>query len=220
MVFSKVDSTAPVITYLTDLLISKLADGSVLWLVPGGSAIMVAVAVAQNLAAADLSRLTVTLTDERYGPVGHADSNWQQLTAAGFKLSGAQVVPILHGHDIDQTTTEFAQHLQEYSQGATYCVGLLGIGSDGHTAGILPDSPATTSANLASSYQGSDFKRITITPPALAALNEVVVYARGEAKKQALLNLQTDLPVAQQPAHALKQVAKLTIFNDQIGDTV
>lgn len=219
MVFRKVASAQPVIEYVTSVLKEKLAAGqSVLWLVPGGSAITTATAIAENLQGLDLSKLTVTLTDERYGPMGHADSNWQQLQAAGFSLPGARLVPILHGHTKEQTTSEFADHLQEYCQGAAYCLGFFGMGTDGHTAGILPDSPAVTETTWAACYQGPDFMRITMTPPAIAALSEAIVYAKGPAKLTALTNLQSELPLNEQPAQALKKVPQLTIFNDQIGD--
>jgi 6-phosphogluconolactonase/glucosamine-6-phosphate isomerase/deaminase len=221
MVFRKVTSAEAVTNYLTDVLRAKLGAGQrVLWLIPGGSAIGVAVAVAQNLQDTDLRGLTVTLTDERYGPVGHADSNWLQLEQAGFSLPGARLVPVLHGHSIEETTTEFAQHLQEYCQGAAYCLGFFGMGPDGHTAGILPNSPAVAMTDWAASYQGPDFMRVTMTAPAIAALSEAVVYAMGEAKAEPLQRLQTELSLAEQPAQALKQVPKLTIFNDQIGESV
>jgi 6-phosphogluconolactonase/glucosamine-6-phosphate isomerase/deaminase len=220
MVFTKIANADPVVHYLADLLRQKLTGGQkVLWLVAGGSAISVAVAVAEKLQTEDLSNLTVTLTDERYGPMGHKDSNWQQLKDAGLVLGKARAVPVLHGHSIEETTTEFGQHLLEYCQGAAYCVGLFGIGPDGHTAGILPNSSAVNETAWAAYYQGPDFKRVTMTVPAIAALSEAVVYAMGEAKKPALSNLQTDLSVAEQPAQALKKVPTVTIFNDQIGDT-
>lgn len=218
MIFRKIDDAAPAVDYLVSLLREKLSDGSkVLWLVPGGSAIAVAVKVAQGLQNSDLTNLTVTLTDERYGPVGHEDSNWHQLHHAGFHLPGATMVPVLHGHSVQETTTEFARHLQEYCQGAAYCVGFFGLGPDGHTAGILPASPAVTADEWACSYQ-ANFLRVTMTPPAIAALDEAVVYAMGEAKRRPLEQLQQDLPTSQQPAQALKKVPKLIIFNDQIGD--
>ena len=37
------------------------------------------------------------LTDERYGPVGHPDSNWSQLLQKGFDLPQAKLVPVLTG---------------------------------------------------------------------------------------------------------------------------
>lgn len=220
MVFKKVNSADAVTEYLSTVLTEKLSAGQkVLWLVPGGSAITVVAVVSKKLQGLDLKNLTVTLTDERYGPVGHPDSNWLQLEQAGFSLPGARMVPVLHGHSVAETTTEFAKHLQEYCQGAAYCLGFFGMGPDGHTAGILPGSPAVTATEWAASYQVPEFLRVTMTPPAIAALSEAVVYAMGEAKAEPLANLQQELPLNEQPAQVLKKVSKLTIFNDQTGET-
>jgi len=220
MTFRKVTNDEPVVDYLADVISQKLQTGSVLWLVPGGSAIQVSAKVAKKLQGTDLSKLTVTLTDERFGPVGHKDSNWQQLHDADFHLPGALMVPILHGHTLDETVGEYAKHLQEYCQGASYCLGFYGIGPDGHTAGILPNSPAASTQDWAVGYEAPNFTRITMTPPAIAAMTEVVVYAMGDAKKEPLTQLRDqDLPVNEQPAQAHKKVQQVTIFNDQIGDT-
>lgn len=196
MTFCKIDDTAPVVDHLVNVLREKLSGGDkVLWLVPGGSAIAVAVEVAEQLQDIDLSNLTVTLTDERYGEVGHPDSNWHQLHQAGFHLPGAIMVPVFpHGHTIEETTTEFARHLQEYCQGAAYCIGFFGLGADGHTAGILPGSSAVKATEWAVHYP-ANYLRVTMTPPAIAALEEAVVYAMGEAKRQPLEQLQQDLTV-------------------------
>lgn len=219
MTFQKITDSAPVVEYLVKVLKEKLATGQkVLWLVPGGSAIGVAAEVSKQLRDLDLTNLTVTLTDERYGPVGHPDSNWQQLHAADFHLPGATMVPVLHGHTAEETTTEFGRHLQEYCQGAAYCIGFFGMGPDGHTAGILPGSPAVSATDWAAYYEVPQFRRITMTVPAIAALSEAVVYAMGDSKLEPLQNLQKDVPLDEQPAQALKKVPKLTVFNDQIGD--
>jgi hypothetical protein len=203
MIFRKITSDEAVVRYLVELLRQKLDYGEkVLWLVPGGSAIKVAATVSQQLRDIDLTNLTVTLTE------------------ADFHLPGATMVPVLHGHTLQETTQEFARHLQEYCQGASYCLGFFGMGPDGHTAGILPGSPAVAATEWAASYQAPGFTRITMTPPAIAALSEAVVYAMGESKQEPLELLQQDVSLDQEPAQALKKVGQLTIFNDQIGDTV
>ncbi|MEI7682794.1 MAG: 6-phosphogluconolactonase [Candidatus Saccharibacteria bacterium] len=219
MTIRKITSDEIVVDYLTGQIMGKLSEGlKVLWLVSGGSAVTIAAAVSQKLRGNDLTNLTVTLTDERFGPVGHKDSNWQQLHLANFHLPGATMVPVLHGHSLAETTSEFANNLQRFCQGASYCIGFFGMGPDGHTAGILPGSSAVTSAEWAASYHAPGFTRVTMTPLAIAALKEAVVYAMGKSKQAALEGLLQDINFDKEPAQALKQVTKLTIFNDQIGD--
>ncbi|HEU4830718.1 MAG TPA: 6-phosphogluconolactonase, partial [Candidatus Saccharimonadales bacterium] len=101
------------IEYLSHTIISYLATNKrVVWLLSGGSNIGVATAVAQRLQSSDLSNLYVSLVDERYGPVGHADENWEQLINAGFTLPGAHLYRPLVGQSIEVTTRKFASWLQ------------------------------------------------------------------------------------------------------------
>jgi 6-phosphogluconolactonase/glucosamine-6-phosphate isomerase/deaminase len=115
----------------------------------------VAAAVSQHLRREPLERLTVTLTDERYGPVGHADSNWRQLATAGFDLPGATMLPVLKGLDMPSTVAEFAAVLKHHLSAADFALGFFGIGADGHTAGILPGSPAVAATEFAAGYDAA-----------------------------------------------------------------
>ncbi|HUC86995.1 MAG TPA: 6-phosphogluconolactonase, partial [Candidatus Saccharimonadales bacterium] len=165
------------------------------------------------------SRLTIMQIDERYGPVGHPDSNWQQLQAAGLKPGSAEpTIAILAGQPLAATVERYTAELAEQLRQADVRVGLLGLGADGHTAGILPHSPAVTETALVASYRGEDFERITITGAAMAQLDEAIVYAAGGAKWPQLERLQTDQPAPDQPAQLLKQASRLLIINDSVGD--
>jgi 6-phosphogluconolactonase/glucosamine-6-phosphate isomerase/deaminase len=219
MQFVKTTSTDTVADYLAGVITEQLTAGKkVLWLVPGGSAIAVAIAVSKRLHNTSLANLTMTLTDERYGPVGHTDSNWQQLKTAGFWLQDARMQPVLIDKDLDTTVKNFAQMLTEDMAVNDYCIGLFGMGPDGHTAGILPHSEAVDDEEFAHGYMAGEFERITMTPVAISQLNEAVLYVQGEAKWPMVDQLATDALFSEQPAQGLKRVAKLTIFNDHKGD--
>lgn len=216
MKFVKVSSPQPVIDHLTAQLVAALQNGQqVLWLVPGGSAIGVAVAVAKNLAGVNTNNLHISLTDERYGEVNHTDSNWKQLLDQGFAVPGANLHPVLTGHDRATTTQAYAATLAKLLEQCQVRIGFFGIGPDGHTAGILPGSSAVTATAFAADYD-ANFERITMTPPAIAKLTEAVVYATGEAKWPVFDSLPTTRAITDQPAQALKTIEKLTIFNDHI----
>lgn len=220
MQYVKISSTKPVVTHLVNTILGHLQkQETVLWLVPGGSAIAIAVDVSKQLQGLNLSNLHVTLTDERYGDKGHADSNWEQLLAAGFGLPGAQLHPVLTNTDRRTTTENFAAKLRNLLEVTDFKVGLFGIGADGHTAGILPQSPAVASTAYATDYD-VNFQRITMTFEAIKRLDEAVVYAVGSSKRPVLDTLEDGLPPTSQPAQILKQVPKLTIFNDLRGDTL
>jgi 6-phosphogluconolactonase/glucosamine-6-phosphate isomerase/deaminase len=193
----------------------------VLWLAGGGSGIVVAVETCRLLNdSGNLKGLTFTLTDERFGEVGHADSNWQQLIDAGFSLAGANLMPVLTGKDIETTAKDFASVLSEQIKKADYAIGLFGMGADGHTAGILPNSPAVNAEGYASFYSTPQFGRVTMTFDAIKNLDEAVLYAVGEAKHKMLDKLEQDLELSEQPAQILKKINRLSIYNDYKGEEV
>jgi 6-phosphogluconolactonase/glucosamine-6-phosphate isomerase/deaminase len=217
--FIKIGSPEPVAKYLADVIGEKLDGGKkVLWLVAGGSSINIAVHVAKLLSAKNLAGLTVSLTDERYGPAGHKDSNWQQLKDAGFNLPGATMQPVLSGGTIQATSELFAKQLSKDLDACDYSIGLFGIGLDGHTAGILPDSSAGSSSDLATYYDGEVYQRVTITPRTIGMLDEIVVFAFGKEKWPVLDKLDSEVSASVMPAQLLKQSGKLTVFNDRKGE--
>jgi 6-phosphogluconolactonase/glucosamine-6-phosphate isomerase/deaminase len=218
--FRKVISVDEAAEYLAECIGSHLENGeNVFWLVAGGSSISVAVEASKILANSRLKNLSVSLTDERYGPIGHKDSNWQQLLDAGFSLPGAKLLPVLNGDNLDDTVLSYAGILAAECNKCSFCIGLFGIGLDGHTAGILPSSPATVTKALAIGYDGGTFQRITMAPEAIAKLNEAVVYTFGKPKWPILDKLEKDVPASTMPAQLLKTANKLTIFNDYKGET-
>ncbi len=201
--------------FIADRILRQLELGrNVLFFVTGGSSIAVGVKTADLLRKHQHQNLTVMLTDERHGEIGHADSNWQQLMDKGFDLPQAKLIPILTGDNLDLTTEKFNENLAYEFNVAEYTIGLFGVGKDGHTAGILPDSPAVQSQDLACGYSTPTFSRITITPELIEKLDEAVVFMQGEEKWSVLKDLEENINIKKQPAQIFKKNPKLTIFTD------
>jgi 6-phosphogluconolactonase/glucosamine-6-phosphate isomerase/deaminase len=202
-------------------LIDALSMGPVLWLVPGGSNIPISVDVMQSLPEKLQTNLVIALTDERYGAPNHPDSNWLQLTEAGFKPGRAAVITPLSSDPLPlaQAIARYEKNLAQAFQKAGVIIGQFGIGADGHIAGILPGSSAVKDTNLVASYEAPDFTRITLTPTALAHLQAAYVFAYGEAKEPALSQLRDEnLSITEQPSQILKQLPEVYIYNDQLED--
>lgn len=203
--------------YLAKTINRHLADGQkVLWFLSGGSSIELAVRARRQIK--NNKGLIVMLIDERYGPDNHPDSNWRQLKDGNFDFSGIEAVPVLEGLSAEETAERFREKLNRYLAEADFRIGLMGIGADGHTSGILPGSPALDSNELAIYYQGPDYERITTTPVALAQLDEVVVSLSDEKKRPIVEKLQQNIGPADMPAQLLKKVPRFIIFNDWIGE--
>ena len=205
--------------FVASSVLNQLKLGKkVLLFLTGGSSISVGVKIADILKEQSaenlLQNLVVTLTDERYGPTDSPDSNWHQLLEKGFNLPGVKLLPILNGEDKNTTVEKFNAKLNEEFTKAEYKIGLFGIGRDGHTAGILPESLAVSAETLAFGYDTATFSRITITFNAIEKLDEAIVWAQGKDKWKVLEELQTEINFIKQPAQVLKKVSLLTIFSD------
>jgi 6-phosphogluconolactonase/glucosamine-6-phosphate isomerase/deaminase len=205
---------------LSDALLHALDKHSrVLWLVPGGSNIAVATAAMATIPDDATSRLHIMLSDERYGEVGHADSNFRQIEDSGFNARQAVLLPVLTaGADIEETTRAYAECFEREQAAAGALIALLGMGPDAHIAGILPGSPAASAESLTTHYRSDPFERITLTFPALKNIDIAFVGAYGKAKQTALASLQAgNKPLTEQPCQILHTLPEVYVYNDVIA---
>ncbi|MFS8118903.1 MAG: 6-phosphogluconolactonase, partial [Microcoleus sp.] len=138
---------------------------------------------------------------------------------AGFQPKLMHIIPTLNDSDIAETTRLFAAHFEEAYAEADYCLGLFGVGADGHTAGILPHSPAVGATSTATYYQSDPYSRITLTVESLLRLDEAVVFAFGENKWPIVHQLETqELALVEQPAQLVKRIMKITLVTDYKGE--
>jgi 6-phosphogluconolactonase/glucosamine-6-phosphate isomerase/deaminase len=222
---------------LAGKVVNSLKEGKkVLWLVPGGSNIPIAVEAMNMIRQAlndnethtnnKLLNLTVTLSDERYGHVGHKDSNWKQLEDAGFNFDGVNKIPVLIGKSLEGTASAYKKGIikamNEVATSEGLIIGQFGIGADGHIAGILPHSRAAAyleadhtgkDSPLICAYRSSPFIRITLTPVALNKVSIAYVFAFGDSKREAVERLRgQDLSIDEQPAQILKHLPEAYLY--------
>jgi 6-phosphogluconolactonase/glucosamine-6-phosphate isomerase/deaminase len=207
---------------LVEALTEKLREGSVLWLLSGGSNVGVETRIIDKIDDELTQNLTVMLADERYGVKGHADSNWEQLLAAGFNSKQAYVVDALPANmSLDESAEAYDKAASRAFHAADYVIAQLGIGPDGHVAGILPDSPAAVDTDkFVIGYESDPHQRMTLTFQALQRANAGYVFAFGDNKKQAFENLEQRLTLSEQPAQILKALPEAYVYNDQLGGEV
>lgn len=220
--FKRVSNPQKVADYLSDKISEHLSQShKVLWLVAGGSAMDVAIQTALKLKkVSNLSNLTISLTDERYGPVDHPGSNWRQLQQKGFRLPGARLVPVLFGDSLPKTAANYKRLLNHELSEADYSVALAGMGPDGHIFGIKPGSPAVQTDQEVIGYEWDDYMRLTPTIKLIERLDAVIIYAVGAEKRSQIDKLVGETPAAEQPAQLLKRLKKVIFFNDQRGDEI
>jgi len=205
---------------LTKQLMSALsAKNKVLWIVSGGSNIRVECEVMAKIPNDLRPFLAIVLVDERFGEIGHKDSNAQQLLDSGFEPDHANFIPILT--KLKSTPEDTAKHYQfVFEQAVDFAdvvIAELGIGWGGHIGGILPDSPALTDKKLVISYQAADYQRISLTSGALVYINSTYVFSFGPDKAAELKRLKDEkVAPAKQPAQLLKTMRDVRIYNDYV----
>lgn len=132
-------------------------------------------------------KVTIVPGDERDVPHDHPASNIGALRAA-FGATGAVVEPLSAGMLLPR-----------------FGLVWLGVGEDGHVASLFPRSdpdsrasPGVVAVVPAPLPPEAPFPRLTLTLAALADADDVIVVARGAAKRRVLdaALAGTDLPVA------------------------
>lgn len=213
MKFVKTDREAA-IKQIAHRINDELSKNPVLLLLSGGSNIQLGVAVVEKLSPTE--NLTVGLVDERYVPLGHRDSNWQQLLDAGLRADSLKTLPVLHdGLSAPETAQLYSDALTQARKQHSTVAGIFGMGADGHTSGVLPNSPAVTHTGDFISYQGPDFDRLTTTPAFFKHIDISFLVVFGANKSPMLEKLKTAAPAHEQPAQALKDSRELIVYNDQ-----
>lgn len=150
----------------------------------------------------DLHVGAVTLIDERYGEPFHESSNERMLKDTGLLETLEKENISFHAilkEDLtrDQTTTVFNETLKMLYSTYSQRIGVLGIGLDGHTAGI-PANNETVTLDDTSVYNihqpvstfhdttGMYKERITLTFAGLEELHVCLVLVFGRDKETAL----------------------------------
>lgn len=204
--------------FVAERLANLLSDGkSALWLLSGGSGGTICIEAGQLLKqkVQDFSKLYVTMSDERYGPVDHPDENMAILLAGGLSLPGATIYRPLSGKPRRETTDDFASWLDQTKSQVDYSLAVLGIGADAHTSGIKPGSVATNSTEAAVDFDGDDFERITTSSHFLKTVDEAVVQAFGESKQDVVKRLKIgEGSEVDQPMLAIRKIKQVTLFSD------
>jgi 6-phosphogluconolactonase len=172
------------------------------------------------LAKADLpwQRVNLFQVDERVAPDGHADRNLTQLFQA---ISGTPMVtqlrifpmPVLAA-DLEEGCREYTQVINEVTEGKGLDLIHLGLGSDGHTASLVPgdgvmevqDRLVACTQNL---YQGRI--RMTLTYPLLNSAKQLLWIVTGSEKHEMVKRLLQQDPSI--PAGSIRQENALLLVD-------
>ncbi len=204
---------------------------AILLLLSGGSALALLQRAPKDVV---WENVTIGVVDERYRADKDDRNDIAVRTAILTKhacASGAHFVSIAHSAP---TRTDAARRYEEvlhtwhniHKDGVV--VALLGIGPDGHTAGIMPfpedpqmfaqlfDNPQRDVVGYDATGKNPFPERVTLTMTYLRArVNHAIVYACGIQKRTALSRvLAPDGTLAQTPARIMREMRDVHLFTD------
>ncbi len=212
-------------------ILAEVLGRPVLFLVSGGSWFP----VLDKIRPAVLGEnVTVSMLDERNSRDPQVN-NFAQLTGTDFytsaEMRGVNFIDTrVGGHESqDELRERWARSLhswwQKYNKEACL-VATLGMGEDGHTAGIMPFPEDAEMFNYL--FNGSRWvvsydageksehsQRVTTTLTFLRSLSYGIVYAAGEEKREALeRTVSEDGALAETPARIFQEVFSLQLFTN------
>lgn len=185
--------TQEVIDRLSDLLTKRDTARPFHFFLSGGSTPKAVYAglAEKNI---DWSNLHFWWGDERFVPPDHADSNYRMVKEqllAKIDLPALQVHPwpILSTPELSAETYDREFRSFFNSPNHTLDIQLLGLGDDGHTASLFPNSSALEESEhmcVANHVEGKESVRLSLTYPALAKSRRVIFLIRGAGKASAV----------------------------------
>jgi 6-phosphogluconolactonase len=169
--------------------------GGAYWVLAGGTSPMLAYKkiIKDFSDSLDWSRVTVLIGDERMVPLDHKDSNYGAI----LRLFDKNAVLSKVRRIVPDTTLEVASAAEDYARKIAaeniieFDLVWLGVGEDGHTLSLFPGNAAFTESTdtwVVPVYNSpkSPSERISLSLKALEYVDELVIFAVGAAKQDAL----------------------------------
>jgi 6-phosphogluconolactonase/glucosamine-6-phosphate isomerase/deaminase len=176
----------------------------------------------------------VGMVDERFGEKWHETSNEKKVKETGLlrylEMRGIPFYPMLvHGTSREKTAEDYDMKLRDLQANYTRSIALLGIGLDGHTAGIAGNrndfknplfEPEQKSVVVSEFNDAkSMFKeRVTLTFLGLSLLDLLIVLVFGDDKREALERTFSAGPEEEVPARFYRRpdiASKTLLITDQ-----
>lgn len=209
----------------------KNSSGKILLLLSGGSAAR----VLDYLTIPDPAYTTIGLVDERYS-IDPKDHNIQAIheheSIQKAQDGGAHMISILNKNfEMQECAEAYNKKLQEWKARNPHgkIIALMGIGEDGHTAGILPHpehallfSSLFEQASWVAGYDAGQKSRhtlrITVTNTFLRDCVDVaVVYVVGQNKKESLAHLMVPFgTLTYTPARIFLEMQHVYVYTDLV----
>jgi len=178
------------------------------------------------------NKLTLTVLDERYSTDPKVN-NWLQIEATDFYQqavsSGVTTIPTVpkHQESLETFAKRWEKDLRKWfkNNNKRTVVATIGIGNDGHVAGISPFPKQEErflefifTSDWVKGYSGNlePAERVTVTAKFMEdKIDHAIVFVSGEGKREALEKvLANEGMMAQTPARILREMKDVSVFTD------
>ena len=169
----------------------------------------------------DWSKVHAFFGDERSVPPDHEDSNYRMAREALLSHVPVGSVHRMRGEmESREAAALYEEELEEFFGGPPVLdLVLLGIGEDGHTASLFPDTPALDARDrwaVENPVEKLNTTRLTLTVPAVDAARKVAFLVAGEGKAEALEEiLEGDANPPKYPAKLVRPEAEVAWMVDR-----
>ena len=147
----------------------------------------------------DWSKVTLSWGDERWVPRDDNESNFRMVSEtllSNLPKPGPQIVAVdTTLSSPEEAARDYASRLQRAENAKPGDIPqldlmLLGVGEDGHTASLFPDSPVLSAkGTVAHAVSGLGTMRITLSPDVIRNARRLLFVVRGPAKAEIIREL-------------------------------
>ena len=114
--------------------------------------------------------------------------------------------------DRAMTAYNYQQKLLQAQKKSEIIIAILGIGSDNHTAGILPGINIDNNNEIIVNYSSDKFERISISPSFFGSIDLLYAYVEGEEKEAAIDKFSEVLDPVDYPSQLIKKAKQYEIL--------
>jgi len=175
-----------------------------------------------------MQRIHFFMVDERIVPLSHPDSNFGGLKAQLFdQLISEGIIGHTQLHPFIASVSDAPQQCQEYYKelqrfGGKFAAVVVGVGEDGHVAGLFPHHPVLQHAHPGfQSFLDSPkppSERMTATKALIQDSSLAVLLVLGEGKRQAWNEFSSQKnSIENCPARMVKTMKQYVVVTDLAG---
>ncbi len=140
----------------------------------------------------DWGKVFLFWSDERAASATDSDSNYKMAMDSGFKnlpVPANQIFRMKGENDIALHAIEYEKIIHKVLDGRHFDLIMLGIGEDGHTASLFPNTLALSENSklvVANHVPQKNTWRMTFTFKLINSAHNIVFYALGKSKREIL----------------------------------